>query len=158
MITNTVLEINFQHLEAASFNVLLNMLSFSFFWLDLLPCHKSFYETSKQHAHLTEELCISLGRPSYFISEQCLLCSYAASLLTCSSCSPTTDLEALEPRKKFNPCCLLTPPPPPLFPPPPSLWHKPRVCHVTPAPAVAICPWIGSMNPVVLSDACLIWA
>ncbi|XP_046704332.1 acetylcholinesterase collagenic tail peptide isoform X1 [Silurus meridionalis] len=36
------------------------------------------------------------------------------------------DLEALEPRKKFNPCCLLTPPPPPLFPPPLSLWHKPR--------------------------------
>ncbi|KAG9276692.1 acetylcholinesterase collagenic tail peptide isoform X2 [Astyanax mexicanus] len=35
------------------------------------------------------------------------------------------DLEALEPRKKFNPCCLLAPPPPPLFPPPPSLWRRP---------------------------------
>lgn len=91
---------------------------------------------------------IDHGRLSLSIPEHCLLCSYAACLLTCSSCSPTTDLEALEPRKKFNPCCLLTPPPPPLFPPPPSLWHKPRVRHVTPAPAVVICPWSGSMNPV----------
>ncbi|KAK2855035.1 hypothetical protein Q7C36_006904 [Tachysurus vachellii] len=39
------------------------------------------------------------------------------------------ELEALEPRRKFNPCCLLTPPPPPLFPPPPSLWHRPRSDH-----------------------------
>ncbi|XP_039550482.1 acetylcholinesterase collagenic tail peptide [Pimephales promelas] len=35
-----------------------------------------------------------------------------------------TDLQLLETRKKFNPCCLLSPPPPPLFPPPPSLWRQ----------------------------------
>lgn len=80
----------------------------------------------------------SQDRLSYPIPNHCLLCSYAACLLTCSSCSSTTDLEALEPRKKFNPCCLLTPPPPPLFPPPPSLWHKPWVRHVTPALALSL--------------------
>ncbi|XP_076826855.1 uncharacterized protein colq [Brachyhypopomus gauderio] len=36
-----------------------------------------------------------------------------------------TDLQALAPRKKLDPCCMLTPPPPPLIPPPPSLWRRP---------------------------------
>ncbi len=38
--------------------------------------------------------------------------------------SPHLELQLLETRKKFNPCCLLSPPPPPLFPPPPSQWRQ----------------------------------
>ncbi|KAI2655465.1 Acetylcholinesterase collagenic tail peptide [Labeo rohita] len=53
-----------------------------------------------------------------------LLC-YVASFSYVDNIFPLpTDLQLLETRKKFNPCCLLSPPPPPLFPPPPSLWRQ----------------------------------
>ncbi|XP_016336332.1 acetylcholinesterase collagenic tail peptide [Sinocyclocheilus anshuiensis] len=53
-----------------------------------------------------------------------LLC-YVASFSYVDNIFPhPTDLQLLETRKKFNPCCLLSPPPPPLFPPPHSLWRQ----------------------------------
>ncbi|XP_056618635.1 acetylcholinesterase collagenic tail peptide [Triplophysa dalaica] len=50
-----------------------------------------------------------------------LLC-YVSSLSFVDNVFP--DLQLLEARKIFNPCCLLTPPPPLFPPPPPSLWRR----------------------------------
>ncbi|XP_026140124.1 acetylcholinesterase collagenic tail peptide-like [Carassius auratus] len=53
-----------------------------------------------------------------------LLCNVASISYMDNIFPLPTDLQLLETRKKFNPCCLLSPPPPPLFPPPPSLWRQ----------------------------------
>lgn len=61
--------------------------------------------------------------------------------------SPHLDLQLLETRKKFNPCCLLSPPPPPLFPPPPSLWRQSPLTETDVPPNVPCDPTPHTCSP-----------